>query len=129
MHSYRSLVAWQVAHEFVVLTLRSLDLPYDRRTQPLFDQVRRAAISVEANIVEGYALGTPALFARHIRVAVGSAAEAECLLRLAEELSHLPPDYIAAAKPLVDRCIATLSGLLRRTAGTFPRTAHGSQRT
>jgi len=131
MRSYRSLVAWQVAHEFAILTLRSLDVPYDRRTQPLFDQLRRAAISIEANIVEGYALATPALLARHVRIAVGSAAEAECLVRLADELSHLPVEYVAAAQPLLDRTIGTLRGLLRRlrVVAPPPRTAHGARRT
>ena len=129
MRSYRSLVAWQAAHELALLTLRALNLPYDRRTQPLFDQLRRAVISIEANIVEGYALATPALEARHIRIALGSAAEAECLMRLAGELGHLPDTYLAAASSLIDRCIATLHGKLRKNATPFPRTAHGVLRT
>lgn len=130
MRSYHSLVAWQVAHELAILTLRSLNLPYDRRTQPLFDQLRRAVISIEANIVEGYALGTPALFSRHARIAVGSAAEAECLIRLGEELALLPRAYCDAAKPLADRCIATLKGLLHTESSSEPpRTAHRRPRT
>src|SRR2546426_7869989 len=38
------------------------------------------------SIVEGYALSTPLQFRRHLRIAMGSAAEAESLTRAAGEL-------------------------------------------
>jgi len=89
----------------------------------VFDQLRRAAISVEANIVEGYALGTPAQFKRHLRIALGSAAETEILLELAAESGYLPADVIGRTQPLVDETIATLFGLLRKGAGAGKRGA------
>lgn len=58
MHKYRSLFAWQQAHKVAVLALTQCDSAFHPRSKALFDQLRRAAISVEANIVEGYALGT-----------------------------------------------------------------------
>src|SRR5207244_6746275 len=57
---------------------------------PIFDQLRRATISIGANIVEGYALSTPLQFRRHLRIALGSAAEAEYLTSLIAELEYLP---------------------------------------
>src|SRR3989454_7868250 len=86
MHKYRSLVAWQRAHEAMLLALRTSDAAFHPRSKALFDQLRRAVISVEANIVEGYALSTPLQFRRHLRIAMGSAAEAESLTRAAGEL-------------------------------------------
>jgi len=80
----------------------------------LFDQLRRAVISVEANIVEGYALSTPALFRRHLRIAMGSAAEAECLTRAAGELKYLSEDVVRELERLLERTMAALYGLLRR---------------
>src|SRR5256885_6881035 len=90
MDSYRSLDAWKIAHEASCLTYRSCDKAYQGRARSIFDQLRRAALSVEANIVEGSALATPALCRRHLRIAFGSAAEAECLLRVAGQLGYLP---------------------------------------
>jgi len=114
MEKYRSLAVWRKAHELVLIVLRSTDQHYHPRHRALFDQLRRAAISVEANIVEGYALGTSALFRRHLRIALGSAAEAECLLRIATEAEYLPMNVISAAKAATNEAIAMLFALLRR---------------
>lgn len=111
---YRSLAVWRKAHELVLLILRSSDAHYHPRSRALFDQMRRAAISVEANVVEGYALGTSALFRRHVRIALGSAAETECLARIAAEMNYLPPSVILKANGPIDETIAMLFGLLRR---------------
>src|SRR5438067_114821 len=123
MRKYRSLVAWQRARQLALSVLKSTDEAYHARSRAVFDQLRRAAISVEANIVEGYALGTPAQFKRHLRIAVGSAAETEILLELAAERGYLPADAISGTQPLVDETIATLFGLLRKGAGSSERGA------
>ena len=120
MRSYRTLVAWKRAHAALILGLRETDKANQPRTWNLFDQMRRAIISVEANIVEGYALNTPALFRRHLRIAIGSAAEAECLVRAAAELTYLD---IAIARELaasLDGAIGALQGLLRSPPATGP---------
>lgn len=104
----------------MLLALTKSDAAFHPRSKALFDQLRRAAISVEANIVEGYALGTPLQFRRHLRIAMGSAAEAECLTRAAGELEYLPSDVAARLEALLERTMAALHGLLRkhiRTAG------------
>jgi len=75
MYAYQRLEAWKQAHAALMLTLHATDSAYHPRSRALFDQLKRAAISVEANIAEGYALGTVPLYQRHIRIALGSAAE------------------------------------------------------
>ena len=78
---------------------------------------------MEANIVEGYALGTPAQFKRHLRIALGSAAETEILLELAAERGYFPADVITGTKSLVNETIATLFGLIRKGGGSRERGA------
>jgi four helix bundle protein len=114
VHKYRSLVAWQRAHALVLEALQRTDAEYHPRARPLFEQLRRAVVSVETNIVEGYALGTPALFRRHLRIALGSAAEAECLVRLSAELGYLAGEGTDRLGALAGGTIATLQGLLRK---------------
>jgi len=114
MHKYRSLAIWKRSHELLLCTLRSTDASYHPRSRSLFDQIRRAAISVEANLVEGYALGTPLQFRRHLRIACGSAAEAECLIRAAGELNYLAIDVVKRLEALLDEVLAMLFGLLRK---------------
>jgi four helix bundle protein len=113
VHKYRSLVAWQRAHAVTVLTLKQCDAHYHPRSRALFDQLRRATISVGANIVEGYALSTPLQFRRHLRIALGSAAEAEYLTGLIAELEYLPKDTTGTIERLLERCMAALHGLIR----------------
>jgi len=114
MDSYRSLVAWQLAHEVCIRTLRGIDDAYHPRSRALLEQLRRAVISIEANLVEGYALRTPGYFSKHVRIAFGSAAEAEILLRNAGELNYLPDALLGDVLPRLDRCMKTLRGLLDR---------------
>ena len=102
MHKYRSLVVWQRARALTIRVLRETDSAYHPRSRALFDQIRRAVISIQANIVEGYALGTPLQFRRHLRIALGSAAEAESLIEVAEELGYLPADLAGRLRGLLE---------------------------
>ena len=113
MHSYRTLAAWQHAHEALLLALRATEAAYHPRSRSLFDQLRRATISVEANVVEGYALNTAPLCRRHLRIAIGSAAEAECLTRAAAELGYLDADAVKPLEHALDRTLGALHGLMR----------------
>jgi four helix bundle protein len=110
MHSYQTLEAWKQAHAAVLLVFRATDQARHPRSFGLFDQLKRATLSVEANIVEGYALGTIPLCRRHLRIAFGSAAEAECQARVARELEYLP-------RPAVDSIEAALGGAMRAIHG------------
>lgn len=107
------MVGWKRAHEALLLALRATDAAYHPRARSLFEQIRRASISIEANIVEGYALNTPALCRRHIRIAIGSAAEAECLTRAAAELGYLEGATAKGLLDTFDAALAALHGLLR----------------
>jgi len=106
------LVAWQKAHAVAGAVLKLTASSRSPSTWAVFDQLRRAAISVEANIVEGYALGTAGLFRRHVRIALGSAAEVECLLRLAVEQGLLSRKKVASVTADLDRLFRVLRGLM-----------------
>lgn len=114
MRKYKTLVAWERSRELSVLSFEATSDAYHPRARALFDQLRRAALSVELNIVEGYALGTRAQFMRHIRIAIGSAAETECLIELAQRLKCLPEPVTERLAKLLNEILACLHGLLRR---------------
>jgi four helix bundle protein len=116
MFRYQSLEAWKRAHATVVLVLRTTDEPRHPRVRPVFDQLRRAVISIEANIVEGYALGTTALYQRHLRIAMGSAAEAECLVRVAREMEYLERSAADTIDEVLSGAMRALHGLIRHAA-------------
>src|SRR6058998_3770851 len=120
MRKYRSLVVWQRAHRLSIGVLRATDRAYHPRSRSVFEQLRRATLSVEANIVEGYALSTPLQFRRHLRIALGSAAEAECLTRLAAEVEYLPKQATDELERLLERAMAALHGLIRKIIPPTP---------
>src|SRR6266550_152453 len=115
MRKYRSLVVWQRAHRLSIDVLRATDRAYHPRSRAVFDQLRRAALSIEANIVEGYALSTPLQFWRHLRIALGSAAEeVECFLEIVREVEYMPVAPLDEVMELTDQIIGNLFGLVRK---------------
>lgn len=129
MDSYRSLEVWKRAHAAAILTLRACDSAYHPRSRSLFDQLKRAAVSVEANIVEGYALASPGHVGRHVRIAFGSAAEAECHARLAGEAGYLPSQKVDELTEAYGITMRLLRGLLRNRNALSSRTLHIAPRT
>ena len=113
MNSYRTLAAWKHAHAALIMTYRTTDEANHPRKYSLFDQIRRAVVSVEANIVEGYALNTAPLFKKHLRIAFGSAAETETLIRAAGELSYLDQTSADAIEGALGQALRSIRGLMR----------------
>ncbi len=98
MQRFTDLKVWQRAHAMALEIYRvTAAFPSDERFG-LISQIRRAAVSVSANIAEGAKRRHPADFARFLNVAEGSIAEVECLTLLAKDLKYLSDD---AAKPLM----------------------------
>jgi four helix bundle protein len=112
MHSYKTLDAWKRAHAAVLLVFQATDRARHPRSFNLFDQLKRATLSVEANIVEGYALGTVPLCRRHLRIAFGSAAEAECEARVARELEYLPASVVDQIEQALGGAMRAIHGLM-----------------
>jgi four helix bundle protein len=65
-------------------------------------QLRRATVSVMANIAEGAGRGTDPEFARFLRIALGSAAEVETLLVIAADQGMLPADAALRLNEQID---------------------------
>ena len=128
MDSYRSLEAWKRSHAAVILVHKATENLTRPKYWAILDQLRRAAISVETNIVEGYALATQAQYGRHLWIAFGSAAEAECLVRAVAELGYLDQGVTAELERLLGGTLRTLRGLLRSVprnpTNHTPRTTH-----
>jgi four helix bundle protein len=130
MYGYQSLEAWSRADAAVILILRALESNNNARTFAIFDQIRRATVSVAANIVEGYALGTVGLYRKHLRIAFGSAAEAEYLLKACGRLEYIPSDVVDQGEKLLGGAMKAIYGLMRKPPRRFqpshipPPTSH-----
>jgi four helix bundle protein len=102
--------AQELAYEAYLLTLA----PPLSKHFALIDQVRRAALSVPANIAEGYSLGTTPQFVRGLKIALGSNTELYSHLTVLERLNLLPGDDVRAVIELCTRVIAMIIGLIRK---------------
>ena len=113
MDGYKTLRAWQHASKLCLDTLEAIESQWSPRGRVVLEQLSRAVVSVDVNIVEGYALGTEALYRRHLRIALGSAAEAERLLVIAANRSHLPQPKVAELITLATNTTKILYGVVR----------------
>jgi four helix bundle protein len=90
MQRFTDLQVWQKGHALALkLYGLSRSFPPDERFG-LTSQLRRAAVSVAANIAEGSKRRTKQEYARFLNLAEGSIAEVEYLLILARDLEYLP---------------------------------------
>jgi four helix bundle protein len=81
----------------------------------LADQIGRAAISIPANIAEGYALGTQRQFVRGLRIAFASAAELSTHFWIAIRVQALLAQGQGARTAAeLERVTSLLVGLLKR---------------
>jgi len=89
--TYKDLKVWQKANEFALEIYRiTKQCPKSKnRNICLTAQLRRAALSVPTNIVEGYARKGDKELARFFNIAIGSLAEAEYLLYFSKELNYI----------------------------------------
>ena len=89
MRSHRDLKVWQRALAFAVQIYRVTEAFPSKEIYSLTDQIRRAAVSIPANIAEGHGYSTDKAFARHLDIALGSAAELDTHLQIALEVGYL----------------------------------------
>ena len=88
-YGFQRVIAWQKAHEFVLLVYRiSKHFPDDERFG-LTSQLRRAAVSIEANIAEGYRKLSKSDKLRFLNIAQGSLEECRDYHILAKDLNYI----------------------------------------
>lgn len=113
MADHKGLLVWQRAHALVLGVYDvTKALPADEKFA-LTDQLRRAALSVPTNIVEGQAVGSPRVFARHLAIAHGSLPETRYLLQVAHELTYLAADHYCSLEAMAEETSRLLTGLRR----------------
>lgn len=86
--SFHDLIVWQKAHNFVLLVYKySKNFP-KTETYGLAAQLRRAAVSIPANIAEGFKKKGKADKVRFLNISQGSLEECRYYLILAQDLGY-----------------------------------------
>ena len=88
IRNYRDLAVWQKGMDIALAVYKvSKSFPDDERFG-LTSQLRRAAVSVPANIAEGHARSSTKDYLRFVAIAIGSLAETATFIELAGRLSY-----------------------------------------
>jgi four helix bundle protein len=95
MATYKRLLAWQECHKLVLDVYRATKSFPKHELYGLTSQVRRAAFSAAANIVEGSSRKGRREFRRFLDISVASLSEVEYALDVANALEYLGPDTYA----------------------------------
>jgi len=103
--TFEDLVVWQRAHQFVLAVYRVTRAFPREEVYGLTSQFRRAAVSIAANIAEGFKKRGKADKLRYLNIAQGSLEECRYYVILARDLEY--GDVIDAAA-----CIPEVSKLL-----------------
>ena len=107
-NSYRELIAWQLAMDLVeACYVLTKSLP-DTERFGLVSQINRAAVSVPANIAEGFGQRSHAEFRNLLGYANGSLKEIETHLAICVRLELLSPAAALPAQSLADRTGAVM---------------------
>jgi four helix bundle protein len=90
IQSYRDLKVWQQSMDFVVACYKVTTGFPSCEIYCLTSQLRRAAISVPANIAEGRGRRRTKEFLRHLEIAYGSLMELETHIEISKRLGQNP---------------------------------------
>ena len=112
MEDFKDLRVWAKAHELtIILYEKSRSFPKEEM-YGLTSQLRRAAVSIGANIAEGCGRRSDGEMKRFLQIARGSANELEYELLLAQDLHFLStPDFqdLRARTLEIQRMLASLT--------------------
>jgi len=127
---FARLKVWQSAHSFALYAYRfTATFPLDERFG-LTTQIRRAAVSIGANIAESCGRSHDADQDRFLQMAKGSAKELRSHLMIARDLGFLPaPEQHSADHQLeeIERMLTSLLRNARQKSSGFRLPASGSR--
>jgi len=85
---FQDLIVWQKAHHFVLSVYRFSGLFPKNEIYGLTSQARRSAVSIPANIAEGFKKRTKPDKMKYLNIAQGSLEETRYYLILARDLNY-----------------------------------------
>ena len=125
-YKFEDVKAWQLAHVFVLKVYRYTKLFPEDEKFGLVSQFKRAAVSIEANIAEGYKKLSKNDKLRFYNISQGSIEECRDYIILGRDLGYIDPDAFGelytslenASKCLVSYCEGILKNAsLKETEG------------
>lgn len=110
---FRNLIAWQKAYAFALEIYKATKgFPKDE-LYGLTSQIRRAAVSISANIAEGYERQHRKEYIQFLTIAKGSLGEVETYLMFARNLGYIRENEYAMLEEMRRETGRLLRGLIK----------------
>jgi four helix bundle protein len=106
---FTELIVWQKAHQFVLAIYKETQKFPKEEIYGLTSQLRRAAVSVAANIAEGYRKRGPKDKVRYLNISEGSLEECHYYLILAKDLNYADTEIFIDMKEEIGRLLTAYS--------------------
>lgn len=103
--SFQDLLVWRKSHELTLAVYRLTSAFPKHETFGLSLQMRRAAVSISANIAEGFRRRGKLEKARYLNIAEGSLDEVRYFLILAQDLKYADTQTLLATADGISRLL------------------------
>src|SRR5262245_30970692 len=113
MH-FKELIVWQKAMGAAREVYRLVPLLPREETYGMRSQITRAAVSIPANIAEGWARESDKEKSQFLAIAQGSLAEVETLLELCQQIGWFPEQETSTLRSLLDEVGRILTTMRRK---------------
>jgi four helix bundle protein len=109
---YTKIKAWQLANELALLVYKATKTFPKSEIWGLTSQMRRAAVSVAANIVEGSARKNKSEYLQFLYIAISSLAELNYYITFSNDLGYLDAKAYDELRTKGQESSRTLQGLI-----------------
>lgn len=114
MRPHKSLLVWQESIQLVILVYETMkQLPTDEKFG-LISQMKRASVSVPANISEGAARKSNKEYVHFLHIASGSLSELDTLCEICFKLKYIEEQQYKILEEQMNKVSALLIGLIQK---------------
>ena len=110
---YKELIAYQKSYDLVLRIYQLTDTFPKEEMYGLTSQIRRAAVSIQSNIAEGFMRGSKE-YIQFLKIALGSAAELETQLSLSKDLGYCGIDKFNILNGLTKEVLRLLTSYINK---------------
>lgn len=108
--TFQNILAWQKAYDFVLDVYKYTKLFPESEKYGLMSQFRRAAVSIIANIAEGYKKMGKADKLRFMNISQGSLEECRCYVILSRDLGYIDNEVYNILYSKIEEASKLLNG-------------------
>ena len=112
--SFIDLRMWQKSHDFVLAVYKMTDLFPKQELFGLVSQIRRASVSIPANIAEGYRRKGKADKLRFFNFSQGSLEECRYYLILSKDLNYISEEQYSDLKNKLEDASKSLNSYCKK---------------